>query len=78
MKNCEFNKAYERAKKVDIVNDAWFNYAGFFWINLTQRQHDKMVVLLLQQGAKPEPWRDELWIKLKDGLRLRVAKEVVA
>jgi hypothetical protein len=75
MKTQDFNRVYERAKTVNIVNDEWFNFAGFFWINLTNNQHNKMVALMIKQGAKVEEYRDDKWIKLRNGLLLKVNEE---
>lgn len=52
MKNNEFNKIYNYAESVTIVNDSMLNCSGWFWINLTEKQHEKMYNLLLAQGAK--------------------------
>lgn len=50
MKANEFKNCYEMAKNVDIKNNEWFNCAGWFWINLTAKQHQKMWDLLLAQN----------------------------
>jgi len=51
MLNQEFAKYLKRAKKVDIVSDDLFNVAGYFWINLTDRQGKIMYNLMISQGA---------------------------
>jgi hypothetical protein len=52
MKTNEFNKIFQYAKGVNVVNDDMLNCAGWFWINLTEIQHKKMYKLLLLQGAQ--------------------------
>ena len=52
MKVADFNKIYEYAKTVDVLNDGWFNTMGWFWLQLTDRQLKKMYNLLLEQGAQ--------------------------
>lgn len=64
MKINEFKKWFERATQVDIVNDDAFNFAGYFWISLTEIQHKKMYNLLKFQGNKPVKGE----IRLKNGL----------
>ena len=77
MKTAEFNRIYNRAKTVRIVDNEWFNFAGFFWINLTDHQHNKMVDLILSQGETPTIIRNgTTWIVLQNGLQLRINKEI--
>lgn len=68
MKVTEFNQIYDTAKKVNIVNDSWFNCMGWFWINLTDKQLKKMYSLMLEQGAEEEIENNKTFIKLKNGL----------
>ena len=50
MKTKDFKVIYENAKKVDIKHNEWFNVAGWFWLNLTDKQLQKMWDLLLEQN----------------------------
>lgn len=50
MKEAEFKKFWERALTVDVANDDLFLTAGYFWINLTELQQQKMCGLLKSQG----------------------------
>lgn len=75
MKAADFNKAYEAGKGCNIQTNEWFNCAGWFWINLTDKQHAKMIQLMIAQGAEVvvSTFRD--WkhcIYLKNGMMLRV------
>jgi hypothetical protein len=54
MKSNEFKAMYDYAMKTIIVEDDYLTHAGYLWLNLTQKQHDKMYGLLLSQGAKEE------------------------
>lgn len=55
MKAADFNRIYKRAQTVDIRTDEWFNFAGFFWLGLTDKQYQKMIDLLKAQGAPVVP-----------------------
>lgn len=46
MENSTFNRIYEQAKHVNIETDEWFNRAGYFWLNCTKLQLEKMKMLL--------------------------------
>lgn len=67
MKTSEFNKVYEYAKKVDIVNDSYFLVAGYLWISMTQNQINKMFDLCVEQGNVVI---DDKWIELANGIRI--------
>lgn len=54
MKTYFFNSRYNYAKTVQIAKDDYFCTAGYFWLNLTQKQMDKMYDLMIQQGATPD------------------------
>jgi len=68
MENKIFKLNYDRAKTVDIKTDEFFNYAGYFWGNLTTRQQKKMTDLLIEQGNQPV----DGWISLANGLQVGV------
>lgn len=55
MQTSTFNRIYKTAQQVNLESNDWFNYAGFFWVNLSDRQLQKMQQLLKAQAAKP--WR---------------------
>ena len=68
MKSSEFKWWYEEAKKGgDVVNDSTFLVAGYFWINLTEKQIKRMADLMIDQGAKVK----DGWIELANGLRIK-------
>ena len=75
MKTADFNKAYEYALRVNVCSDDWFNTAGWFWINLTDKQLSKMVSLLIAQGAEVKESGYTGWnhmVTLQNGVGLRV------
>ena len=68
MTNSEFKWWYNEAKKGgNVVNDSTFLAAGYFWINLTERQIKKMADLMISQGAEVK----DGWIELVNGLRIK-------
>ena len=67
MKTSDFNKYYEYAKGVNVVNDDWLNCMGWFWLNCTPRQLRKMYDLMLLQGAEETTDHGKTCIKLKIG-----------
>ena len=72
----EFNKVFNHAKTVNIVNDDFFNVSGCFWIGLTERQHLKMYNLMLKQGAKEiENKKGRKQIQLANGLGILKPQE---
>lgn len=52
MKTSTFNRIFENARSVNIQSNEWFNYAGFFWMQCTEKQLEKMRMLLKAQGCK--------------------------
>lgn len=46
MKTSTFNRIFENARTVNIQSNEWFNYAGFFWMQCTEKQLTQMRVLL--------------------------------
>ena len=70
MKNSDFNTWLVLAKKENIVDSDIFNSAGYFWINLTDRQLKTMYNLMKSQGAK----ENEHGISLINGLRINIPK----
>lgn len=52
MQTSTFNRIYKTAQQVNLESNDWFNYAGFFWVNLSDRQLQKMQQLLKAQGCK--------------------------
>lgn len=68
MRATEFKQWYEMAQKGgDVVNDSTFLVAGYFWINLTEKQTQKMSSLMVKQGAQVV----DGWVELANGLRIR-------
>lgn len=45
MKTSTFNRIFENARSVNIQSNEWFNYAGFFWMQCTEKQLAKMRML---------------------------------
>ena len=37
MKTSTFNRIFENARTVNIQSNEWFNYAGFFWMQCTEK-----------------------------------------
>lgn len=70
MNTAVFNKIYEQAKTVDIVNNDYLNFAGFFWINLTMLQVRKMYTLMLAQGNQEQQDERGRYISLRNGCRI--------
>lgn len=77
MKRSDFNRIYKKAREVDIVNHEWFNFAGFFWLNLTELQAKCMAELILAQGNEPQKDERGYFVSLKNGMRLYIANEIV-
>ena len=77
MKRSEFNRIYKEARKVDVVNHEWFNFAGFFWLNLTEVQARCMAQLIISQGNKPQKDEKGYFVSLKNGMRIYIADEIV-
>ena len=50
MKANEFKAIYNTAKDVDIKHNHFFNYAGWFWLGLTDKQYEKMWELVREQN----------------------------
>jgi hypothetical protein len=68
MKATEFKQWYEMAKQSKkITSDSTFLVAGYFWINLTEKQLQKMAALMIEQGAEVV----DGWIELDNGLRIK-------
>lgn len=76
MKTSTFNRIFENARSVNIQSNEWFNYAGFFWMQCTEKQLAKMRMLLKAQGCKTTVKNGEEWYILNSGTRLlRYTKE---
>lgn len=67
MENSTFNRIYEQAQHVNIETDEWFNRAGYFWLNCTKLQLEKMKMLLRVQGCKTIERDGEEWFTLENG-----------
>ncbi len=52
MKTSTFNRIFENARSVNIQSNEWFNYAGFFWMQCTEKQLAKMRMLLKAQSLR--------------------------
>ena len=68
MNRTEFKNIYEQAQKVDILNNDWFNAMGWFWLNLTERQANKMIDLIIEQNNFP---RETKVVTFRNGMKLR-------
>jgi hypothetical protein len=52
-----------------VVDDDWFSNEMWFWMDLTEKQHNKMYDLMIQQGAQEmENAAGKKQIKLKSGI----------
>lgn len=71
MKTADFNKCYDVATRRNVETDEWFNCAGFFWLNLTDRQLHKMCELLKAQQCKTVVVDGRTWFELQNGLRIK-------
>lgn len=52
MTTSTFDKIYANAQNMNIETSEWFNRAGFFWCQCTEKQLQKMRLLLRAQGCK--------------------------
>lgn len=50
-----------------VLTSEWFNRAGFFWCQCTEKQLQKMRLLLRAQGCKTIMRDDGEWFVLKNG-----------
>ena len=67
MMTSTFNKIYANAQNMNIEISEWFNRAGFFWCQCTEKQLQKMRLLLRAQGCKTIMRDDGEWFVLKNG-----------
>ena len=69
MKTSDFNQIYNNIieERIDIVNDQTFNCNMWFWLQLTELQHNKMFDLLVLQGNKVTNGE----IRLANGTRIK-------
>ena len=67
-----FNRIFENARSVNIQSNEWFNYAGFFWMQCTEKQLAKMRMLLKAQGCKTTVKNGEEWYILNSGTLMKV------
>lgn len=72
MKTSTFNRIFENARTVNIQSNEWFNYAGFFWMQCTEKQLAKMRMLLKAQGCKTTVKNGEEWYILNSGMLIKV------
>lgn len=70
MKTAEFKKVYGYGRTVDIVNDDFFNVAGYFWLNLTLRQITMMYTAMVCQGNPTKVDDRGEYIELRNGCRI--------
>ena len=71
MRRIEFNNMYEHAKTVKIFEDDFFNTAGYFWVHLSNRQFNKMIDLMIEQGQIPD---ENNFVYLQNGIAFRKSK----
>lgn len=71
MQTSTFNRIYKTAQQVNLESNDWFNYAGFFWVNLSDRQLQKMQQLLKAQGCKTVEKNGEEWFSLNSGILIK-------
>lgn len=55
MQTSTFNRIYKTAQQVNLESNDWFNYAGFFWVNLSNREGKTMSIatIILDQLGGP-------------------------
>lgn len=70
MRMDEFTVVYEEAKKVNVVENEWFNDNMVFWLGLTEKQHKKMYELLIKQGAEEKEQNGKTGISFSNGIFL--------
>lgn len=70
MKQHDFKSVYRYARTVDIVNDDYFNVAGYFWLNLTLRQVNYMYTAMVSQGNTEKVDERGRYIELRNGCRI--------
>lgn len=63
-----FKNAYECAKNCDIKTNSYFCSAGYFWLDLTQNQLNKMIDLLIEQGCEPDK---DGYVSLSSGMKFK-------
>lgn len=71
MKTSTFNRIFENARTVNIQSNEWFNYAGFFWMQCTEKQLAQMRMLLKAQNCKTVQKDDGVWFALDNGLLIK-------
>ena len=72
MKTSTFNRIFENARTVNIQINEWFNYAGFFWMQCTEKQLTQMRMLLKAQNCKTTMKNGEEWYILNSGMLIKV------
>lgn len=77
MKNNIFKASLERAAKVDIFSDEFFNYAGFWWLDLTERQCVIMIDLMKKQGCPVGHDSRGEYVSIKNGMRIYDSRKEV-
>lgn len=71
MKTSAFNRIYAEAQRVNIQSSEWFNFAGFFWMQCSERQLQKMRELLRAQGCRTVQKDDGKWFALDKGILVK-------
>lgn len=72
MMTSTFDKIYANAQNMNIETSEWFNRAGFFWCQCTEKQLAKMRMLLKAQGCKTTVKNGEEWYILNSGTLIKV------
>ena len=72
MKTSTFNRIFENARTVNIQSNELFNYAGFFWMQCTEKQLAQMRMLLKAQNYKTTVKNGEEWYILNSGTLIKV------
>lgn len=72
MKTSTFNRIFENARTVNIQSNEGFNYAGFFWMQCTEKQLAQMRMLLKAQNCKTTMKNGEEWYILNSGTLIKV------
>lgn len=72
MKATHFNATFKRLLESDGKQyfEEALQYAGWFFLNLTEKQHNKVTGLLVDWGYPLETREDNTWVILPNGIQL--------
>lgn len=72
MKTREFNYIYHylTSENGKQYFEEYFQYMGWFFLDLTEKQHKKITDLLIKFGYPTEKRGSKTWIKIPNGIQL--------